>query len=78
MCVCVCVCVCVCISPSCLTVCNPMDCNLPGSSVQGIFQVRILKWLPFPFPEDLPNPGIFTKKCTPCKRCGETTHTVNY
>ena len=27
---------------------NPMDCSLPGSSVHGIFQARILKRLPFP------------------------------
>ena len=27
------------------------DCNLPGSSVHGIFQTRILEWLPFPSPE---------------------------
>ena len=28
---------------SCATLCDPMDCNLPGSSVHGIFQVRILE-----------------------------------
>ena len=28
---------------SCLTVCDPMDCSLPGSSVHGIFQERILE-----------------------------------
>ena len=28
----------------CLTLCNPKDCNLPGSSVHGIFQARILEW----------------------------------
>ena len=28
---------------SCLTLCNPMDCSLPGSSVHGILQARILK-----------------------------------
>ena len=27
----------------CLTLCNPMDCNLPGSSVHGIFQARVLE-----------------------------------
>ena len=26
------------------TLCNPMDCSLPGSSVHGIFQARILEW----------------------------------
>ena len=30
---------------SCLTVCDPMDCSLPGSSVHGILQARILKWI---------------------------------
>ena len=29
---------------SCLTLCNPMDSNLPGSAVHGIFQARILEW----------------------------------
>ena len=30
---------------SCLTLCNPMDCSPPGSSVHGIVQVRILEWV---------------------------------
>ena len=38
--------------------CNPVGCSLPGASVRGIFQARILEWLPFPPPGDLPNPGI--------------------
>ena len=41
-CVCVCVCVCVC-AQLCPTHCDPMDCSLPGSSVHGIFQARILE-----------------------------------
>ena len=32
-------------SQSCLTLCDPMDCSLPGSSVHGIFQARILEWV---------------------------------
>ena len=32
------------VAQSCPTLCNPMDCNLPGSSVHGIFQARILEW----------------------------------
>ena len=28
----------------CPTLCNPMDCSLPGSSVLGIFQARVLEW----------------------------------
>ena len=38
------VCVCVC-AQSCPTLCDSMDCSPPGSSVQGIFQVRILEWV---------------------------------
>ena len=34
---------------SCLTPCNPMDCSLPGSSVHGIFQARILEWFAISF-----------------------------
>ena len=30
---------------SCLTLCNPMDCSPPGSSVHGILQARILEWV---------------------------------
>ena len=29
----------------CLTLCNPMNCSLPGSSIHGIFQARILEWV---------------------------------
>ena len=29
---------------SCPTLSNPMDCSLPGSSVHGIFQARVLEW----------------------------------
>ena len=31
------------------TLCNPMDCGLPGSSVHGIFQARVLKWVAISF-----------------------------
>ena len=33
---------------SCLTLCNPMDCSPPGSSVHGIFQARVLEWVTMP------------------------------
>ena len=29
----------------CPTLCDPMDCSLPGSSVHGIFQARVLEWV---------------------------------
>ena len=43
-CKCVQVCVCVC-AQSCPTLCNPMDCSPPGSSVHGVLQARILEWV---------------------------------
>ena len=33
------------VAQSCPTVCNPTDCSLPGSSVLGIFQARVLQWV---------------------------------
>ena len=33
----------------CLTLCDPMGCSLPGSSVRGILQARILEWVAIPF-----------------------------
>ena len=32
------------VTQSCPTLCDPMDCSLPGSSVHGIFQARVLEW----------------------------------
>ena len=37
------------ISQSCPTLCDPMDCSLPGSSVHGAFQARILEWVAISF-----------------------------
>ena len=42
----------------CPTLSDPMNCSLPGSSVHGIFQAKILEWVVFPSPGDLLNPGI--------------------
>ena len=32
------------VAQSCPTLCDPMDCSLPGSSFHGIFQARVLEW----------------------------------
>ena len=37
------------VTQSCLTLCNPMDCSLPGSSVHGIFQAIVLEWIGISF-----------------------------
>ena len=41
------------VAQSCPNLCDPMD-----YTVHGILQVRILEWVAFPSPGDLPNPGI--------------------
>ena len=46
------------IAQLCPTLCNPMGCSLPGSSVRGIFQARVLEWVSMSFSGDLPDPGI--------------------
>ena len=42
----------------CLTLCNPMDCSLPGSSVHGFSRQEYWSGLPFPSSGELHNPGI--------------------
>ena len=54
--------VCMC-AQSCLTLCDPMDCSPPGSSVHGILQARILEWVAISFlqgsfPTQGSNPGL--------------------
>ena len=72
MCVCVCVCVCrvyvkekVLVAQSCPTLCNPMNCSLPGSFVHGILQARILKWVAIPVYRGSSQPKDWTQtSCT--------------
>ena len=46
---------------SCPILCDPMDCSLPGFSVLGILQARILEWVAMPHPSVVSNPflGLF-------------------
>ena len=46
------------VTQSCLTLCNPMDCSLPGSSVPGIFQARLLNSIAISFSRRSSHPGI--------------------
>ena len=46
------------VSRSVVSLCDPVDCSPPGSSVHGILQARILEWVAIPFSRDLPDPGI--------------------
>ena len=40
------------VAQSCATLSDPMDCSPPGSSVHGIFQARVLEWVPWPSPQN--------------------------
>ena len=44
------------VAQSCLTLLNPMDCSLPGSSIHGIFQARVLEWGAMSFSHPYPGP----------------------
>ena len=54
---------------SCPTLCNPMDCSLPGSSVHGIVQARVLEWGAISFsrgsswPRDRSRVSLIVGKC---------------
>ena len=39
---------------SCLTLSDPMDRSLPGSSIHGIFQARVLEWCAIAYSEEIP------------------------
>ena len=46
------------VTQSCPTLCDPMDCSLPGSTIHGIFQARILEWVAISFSRRSSDPGI--------------------
>ena len=61
----------------CLTVCELMDCGLPGFSVLGILQVRILEWVAIPFSRGSSCPKdqtwVFCVSCVAGKFFASTT-----
>ena len=48
------------VAQSCPTLCDPMDCSPPGSSIHGIFQARILKWVVISFSRRSSGPRDWT------------------
>ena len=70
------------IAQLCPTLCNPMDCSLPVSSVHEISQARILEWVAISFPRGTSRPGIGPRSPTlqrdslPSEPPGE--HTCNF
>ena len=63
---------------SCLSLCNPVNHNPPRSSVHGILQARILKWVAIPSSGGFPNPEIEPESLTSSALAGRffTTITV--
>ena len=49
------------VTQSCLTLCNPMDCSLPGFSVHGILQARTLEWVAISFSRGSSQPRYRTQ-----------------
>ena len=47
------ICVSVCVCVWCPTLCDPMDCIPPGSSIHGILQARVLEWAAIPFSREV-------------------------
>ena len=60
----------------CLSLRNPIDCSLPGSSTHGILQARILEWVAISFSRDLPDPGI--KPRSPGFDCRQTLYCLSH
>ena len=59
----------------CPTLCDPMDCSLPGASVHGIFQAIVLEWITISFsrgtfPIQGSNPGL--------PHCGQTLYCLSH
>ena len=53
----------------CPTLCNPMDCSLPGSSIHGIFQTRVLEWVDISFSRRSSQPRDRTQVSRIAGRC---------
>ena len=51
------------VAPSCLTLCHPMECSPPGSSVRGILQAGTLEWVASPFPSGSSWPTAWAWNC---------------
>ena len=57
------------VAQSCPTLCDPTDCSLPGSSVHGIFQARILEWVAISFSRRSSQPRDWTQVSRIVGRC---------
>ena len=57
------------VAQSCPTLCDSIDCNLPGSSVHGIFQARVLEWVAISFSRRASQPRNWTRVSRIVGRC---------
>ena len=57
------------VTQSCLALCDPMDCSLPGFSVHGILQARILEWIAISFSRRSSHPRVGTRVSHIVGRC---------
>ena len=60
------------VAQSCPTLCDPTDCSPPGSSVHGIFQAKMLKWVAFPPPGIASWIDVYS-----CDRCDPSCKFIN-
>ena len=57
------------VAQSCPTLCDPMDCSLPGFSVHGILQARVLEWVAIAFSRGSAQPRDPTQVSRNASRC---------
>ena len=57
------------VAQSCPTLCDPMDCSLPGYSVHGIFQAIVLEWIAISFSKGSSQPRDWTRVSRIVDRC---------
>ena len=56
------------VDQSCLSLCSPVDCSLPGSSVRGIFHARVLEWVSIFFSRGSSRPRDRTRVFLHCRQ----------
>ena len=62
------------VAQSCPTLGNPMDCSLPGSSIHGIFQARVLEWGAIAFSRRSSRPRDWTR----LQHCRQTLYHLSH
>ena len=64
------------VAQSCPTLGDPKDCSLPGSSVHGIFQARVLEWGAIAFSARAHKPQLFKPGCLEPVLCNKRSHRI--